>query len=71
MSKFNKLSRAEMRDVLGGTYGGGPIEPGDGGGGEDCPDNECGGTLGTCAVGKSCYSKKCPKDANFYYNYCA
>lgn len=69
MSKFMKLSRAEMKSVLGGLR-----DPGSGGGGtggDDCPDNSCGGTAGTCPTGKSCYSAKCPKDANFYYNYCA
>lgn len=53
------LTREQLKKVIGGVLGSGG----------DCPQNECGGSAGTCASG-SCHSATCPKDKNFTYNYC-
>jgi hypothetical protein len=59
MEKFEKLSKREMREVLGGK-----IAP-------TCPENACGGTAGTCPTGKTCSSAKCPDDPTLEYNLCS
>ncbi|MGF7077180.1 hypothetical protein [Mucilaginibacter sp. R-33] len=60
MSKFAKLSRAEMKNVLGGTA---PPPP------TSCT-NDCGGTAGTCSTGYDCVSESCPDDKNYTHNIC-
>jgi len=53
------LTREQLKNILGGKAGSGG----------DCPQNAC-QSQSDCSHG-SCHSALCPKDNNFYYNYCA
>lgn len=63
MKKFEKLSRAEMKNVLGGVFA-----PPGGGGGDDCTD-ECSDSK-PCPTGKTCTAfkldKSCPDHPTVY-----
>jgi hypothetical protein len=58
MENFKKLSRDEMKKVLGGVT-------------EPACTNACGGSAGTCPNGQTCSSSACPGDASNFHNVCS